>query len=58
VSATNVSMRLVSSGVNSPMSRNVSTWRSGMTSRWTSAFGLMSLIATKPSLSATWSPSR
>ena len=33
----------------SPMSRNVSRCRSGMTSTWTSAFGLMSSIAMKPS---------
>ena len=32
----------------SPMSRKVSMWCSGMTSRWTSAFGLMSSIATRP----------
>src|SRR5438067_8926396 len=40
------------------MSRKVSTWRSGMTSRWSSAFGLMSRMATNPSVFATWSPSR
>jgi hypothetical protein len=28
-------------------------WCSGMTSRWTSAFGLMSSIATKPSVRLT-----
>src|SRR5205085_11070952 len=38
--------------------RKLSTWRSGRTSRWVSAFGLMSRIATKPSVFATWSPSR
>ena len=40
------------------MSRNVSTCRSGRTSRCVSACGLMSRIATKPSVFATWSPSR
>src|SRR6185436_20171953 len=40
------------------MSRKVSTWRSGRTSRCVSACGLMSRIATKPSVFATWSPSR
>src|SRR5919106_5936236 len=50
-------MRFASSALNSPTSRKVSTWRSGRTSRCTSAFGLMSLIATKPSALWTWSPS-
>src|SRR5438874_639181 len=40
------------------MSRNVSTCRSGMISRWVSARGLMSSIATKPPALRTWSPSR
>src|SRR6266571_6285326 len=40
------------------MSRKVSTWRSGMTSRCVSALGLMSRIATSPSAFATCSPSR
>src|SRR5262245_23636421 len=40
------------------MSRNVSTCRSGRTSRWTGALGLMSSIATKPSAAWTWFPSR
>src|SRR4051794_2033364 len=51
-------MRLASSGGNSPISRNESTCRSGSTSRWVSACGLMSRIATNPSPALTWSPSR
>src|SRR6266571_6123933 len=51
-------MRFASSTGNASTSRNVSTWRSGMTKRWVSAFGLMSRTATKPSASWTWSPSR
>src|SRR5437764_13698275 len=51
-------MRFASSGGNSAISRKLSTWRSGRTSRWVSAFGLTSRIATKPSAFATWSPSR
>src|SRR6187455_3151807 len=39
------------------MSRNVSTCRSGRTSRWVSEMGLMSRIATNPSAACTWSPS-
>src|SRR2546421_10243923 len=54
----NTSIRFASSCGNWSMSRNVSTWRSGMTSRCVSAFGLMSRTATNPSVSATWSPSR
>ena len=50
--------RFASSGGNSPTSRNVSTCRSGRTSRCVSAFGSMSRIATKPSAARTWSPSR
>src|SRR4051812_16163290 len=33
-------------------------WRSGMTSKCVSAFGLMSRIATNPSAARTWSPVR
>src|SRR3954447_6264343 len=51
-------MRRASSSGNSPTSRKVATWRSGRTSRWTGACGLMSRIATKPSAALTWSPSR
>src|SRR5919198_60638 len=51
-------MRFASSGANSPISRKLGTWCSGITSRWTSARGLMSLMATNPSADATWSPSR
>src|SRR5215207_4097471 len=50
-------MRFASSALKSPTSRNVSTWRSGRTRRWTSALGSMSSIATKPSALCTWSPS-
>jgi hypothetical protein len=57
-SATNASMRCVSPASISPTSRNVSRWCSGITSRWTGACGLMSRIATKPLVAATWSPSR
>src|SRR3954451_14249949 len=51
-------MCLASSGANSPTSRNVSTWRFGITSRCVSAFGSTSRTATKPSAARTWSPSR
>src|SRR5436190_8953936 len=50
-------MRRISSGANCSTSRNVSTCRSGITSRCVSAWGLMSRIATKPGAVATWSPS-
>src|ERR671925_1643308 len=50
-------MRFASSPGKSPTSRKVSTCRSGMTSRWTGAFGLMSSTATNPSAACTWSPS-
>src|SRR5512133_4277086 len=53
----NSSIRFASSGSNSPISRKLGTCRSGITSRCTSARGLMSSIATKPSASRTWSPS-
>src|SRR3954464_6416614 len=43
---------------NSPMSRNESTWCSGITSRCTGACGLRSSIATKPLVWLTYSPSR
>ena len=52
------SIRFASSGGNSAISWNDSTCRSGRTSRCVSAWGLMSRIATKPSVAATWSPSR
>src|SRR5262249_49698709 len=52
------SMRLASFAENSPTSRNVSTWCSGMISRWTFARGLMSWIATKPFVLCTYAPSR
>src|SRR3954470_20321172 len=51
-------MRFASSGGNDAISRNVPTWRSGITSRCVSACGLMSRIATKPSPLRTCSPSR
>src|SRR6188508_1849350 len=50
-------MRAASSSGNASTSRNVSTWRSGRTSRCVSAIGAMSRIATKPSARETWSPS-
>src|SRR5262245_55488829 len=50
-------MRPASSSGKAETSLNVSTWRSGRTSRWVSATGLMSRIATKPSAAWTWSPS-
>src|SRR6266511_2201468 len=50
-------MRLASSAGNSSISRNVSTCRSGRTSKCTGALGLMSSTATKPSALFTWSPS-
>src|SRR6266508_866669 len=52
------SIRLSSSAGNSPISRNVGTCRSGITRRCVSARGLMSRTATRPSVFATWSPSR
>src|SRR5256885_8497622 len=51
-------MRLSSSAGNSEISRKLGMWRSGITSRCVSAFGLMSRIATNPSAAWTWSPSR
>src|SRR5436305_14505437 len=54
----NSSILLDSSADSSSISRNVEMWRSGITSRWTSASGLMSCSAAKPSALATWSPSR
>src|SRR5438034_3538995 len=54
----NSSIRFASSAGNSEISRNESTCRSGITSRWVSAFGLMSRTATKPSAALTCSPSR
>src|SRR5215510_10445311 len=50
-------MRFASSGSNSAISRKLGTCRSGITSRWTSARGLMSVIATTPGAARTWSPS-
>src|SRR5205814_2502501 len=52
------SIRLASSGGNSAISRKLGTCRSGMTSKCVRAWGLMSRIATRPSVAATWSPSR
>src|ERR1700751_2142306 len=52
------SMRLSSPSLNSAMSWKLAMWCSGMTSRWTGACGLMSRMATKPSIAATCSPSR
>src|SRR3954454_13321959 len=49
VSATKSSIAFASSAESSPMSRNVSMWCSGMTRKWTSALGLMSSIARRPS---------
>src|SRR5436309_3335537 len=54
----NSSILFDSSADSSSISRNVEMWRSGITSRWTSASGLMSCSAAKPSAFATWSPSR
>src|SRR6476659_9932785 len=54
----NSSIRFVSPAWNSPTSRNESTCRSGMIRTWTSACGLMSLIATKPRVFATYAPFR
>src|SRR5262245_36953938 len=51
-------MRFDSSAGKSEISRKLDTWRSGRTSRCVSAFGAMSLIATKASPSWTCSPSR
>src|SRR5215470_19066150 len=51
-------MRCDSSDGNSEISRKLGTCRSGSTSRCVSAFGAMSRMATKPSPSCTWSPSR
>jgi hypothetical protein len=52
------SIAFVSWELNAEISLKLATWRSGMTSRWTGARGLMSRIATKPSVALTWSPSR
>src|SRR4051812_7082265 len=52
------SIALVSCELKAEMSLNVPTCRSGSTSRWTGARGLMSRMATKPSIALTWSPSR
>src|SRR5581483_3574830 len=52
------SMRLSSAAVNSAMWWKLSMCRSGMTSRCVGAWGLMSRMATKPSVAATWSPCR
>src|SRR5437764_11343717 len=51
-------MRRDSFASKAPTSRKVSTWRSGITSTCTGAFGLMSLIATKPFALCTYAPSR
>src|SRR5689334_9138406 len=51
-------MRFDSSAGNSEISRKLETWRSGSTSRCVSALGAMSRMATNPSASWTWSPSR
>src|SRR3954452_3902641 len=51
-------MCFASPAENSPISRKESMWCSGRIRRCTAAFGSMSLIATKPFVSATWSPSR
>ena len=53
----NRSIRAASSSGNAAMSRKVSMCRSGRTSRWVSAAGAMSRIATNPSAACTWSPS-
>src|SRR6187549_1426912 len=50
-------MRFASSAGKSPISLKLEMCRSGRTSRCTSACGLMSRIATKPSPEWTWSPS-
>ena len=50
-------MRPASSSGNASISLNVSTCRSGRTSRCVSAIGAMSRIATNPSARCTWSPS-
>src|SRR5581483_3320427 len=49
VSATKSSIRFASGSDSRPMSRNVSMCSSGITSRWTSAFGFASSIARSPS---------
>src|SRR5258708_16050763 len=54
----NSSIRLVSPARRSATSRNVSMCRSGMIRMCVSACGLMSLIATKPLVFATYVPSR
>src|SRR5205807_9261593 len=54
----NSSIRFASSAGNSEISRKLGMWRSGITSRCVSAFGLISRIATKPSAAWTCSPSR
>src|SRR4051794_14392238 len=51
-------MCLASFAENSPTSRNVSTWCSGMINRCTFARGLMSWIATNPFALFTYAPSR
>src|SRR6266576_4922094 len=51
-------MRFDSFASKASTSRKVSTWRSGITRTWTGAFGLMSLIATKPLPLCTYAPSR
>src|SRR5579862_1009866 len=53
----NSMIRFSSQAWNSPISRNDSTWRSGMMRMCVCAFGLMSLIATKPFVFATYVPS-
>jgi hypothetical protein len=52
------SICFASSAGKSLTSWKLDTCRSGSTRRWTSAFGSMSGMATKPSVFATWSPSR
>src|SRR3954471_8478695 len=50
-------MRLDSLASKASTSRKVSPWRSGSTSTWTGACGLMSLIATKPFALCRYAPS-
>src|SRR5262249_5082684 len=52
------SIRSSSAASNSSISRKLAMWCSGITSRCVWACGLMSRIATRPSVAATWSPSR
>src|SRR5579862_3588662 len=52
------SIRLSSSASNCAISWKLAMCRSGMTSRCVCACGLMSRMATSPSVEATWSPSR